>query len=248
MNAKFYQVLIGKFIIILRHKNIIFQYGCFSGYLDEEYLELLKDDYPEYYKYFKNQSLNVVMPLMKETLSEKIKYLKKENLLTENLIIKILYELLDGLNHLHKCKIVHRDLKEDNILFDYDDNLVIVDFGMSMFCNNRNTINIGFQQKWKYKVIISIINTRYMPPDIAKSKNDVNYEKSDIWSAGMIIYNIIEKFDDIDTRNFQLKKLKKLNNNFKDIEKLLSYMLDENPNNRKSTKELLNIIEENYLK
>jgi len=50
------------------------------------------------------------------------------------MIQKWMIQILLAVEHLHKHKIVHRDLKYDNILFISDDleNLVISDFGESL--------------------------------------------------------------------------------------------------------------------
>lgn len=43
-----------------------------------------------------------------------------------------MFDILRGVNYLHKQNIVHRDLKPENILFD-EGVLKIVDFGTSKF-------------------------------------------------------------------------------------------------------------------
>jgi serine/threonine protein kinase len=40
-------------------------------------------------------------------------------------------QLIEGLGYLHKKNIVHRDMKELNILLDKDANLKICDFGLA---------------------------------------------------------------------------------------------------------------------
>ena len=38
---------------------------------------------------------------------------------------------IDGIEYLSKVRVVHRDLKPENLLLDYDNNIKIVDFGLS---------------------------------------------------------------------------------------------------------------------
>jgi len=40
-------------------------------------------------------------------------------------------QMIEGLKHLHKHRIVHRDMKELNILIDGNTNVQICDFGLA---------------------------------------------------------------------------------------------------------------------
>lgn len=95
----------------------------------------------------------------------------------------IIYDIFKALNFLRsgRPKIIHGDLKPENILFKTKElfNIVICDFGLSELLD-RDYI--------EYK---SLIQTRfYRAPEIIY-KIPFN-EKIDIWSAGCIIYEIIE--------------------------------------------------------
>jgi hypothetical protein len=82
-----------------------------------------------------------------------------------------------------------------------------------------------------------------MPPEIANAKSSCNYEKSGIWAVGMIIYNSIVEFKNMDTRYFKkINFINKIDKEYDVLKDILNYMIDENPNNRKSTKELLDLI------
>ena len=56
--------------------------------------------------------------------------LDEEGMFSPIQALKLLEQLLDPLAHLHQNKIIHRDIKPDNIIISLDSNLpVIVDFG-----------------------------------------------------------------------------------------------------------------------
>ena len=69
-------------------------------------------------------------------------------------------------------KIMHRDLKLENILLNNNLDAKLSDFGVAKFMNNMENSCVG--------------TPLYMAPEV---KNDENYnEKCDIWSLGIIIY------------------------------------------------------------
>ena len=58
-------------------------------------------------------------------------YIVKNERIKEEESCKFLDQLLSGIEYLHRLGIVHRDLKPENLLLDNNNNLKIVDFGLS---------------------------------------------------------------------------------------------------------------------
>ena len=114
------------------------------------------------------------------------KYYEKNTL--ENIIYhsklspdKILYyfsQLLLAVNYLHQYNIIHRDIKTSNIFIDKDDHLVLGDFGISKILPQYKILT-GTQVGTPY----------YLSPELAKGVKYSN--SSDIWSLGVVLYEMI---------------------------------------------------------
>lgn len=54
-----------------------------------------------------------------------------EGIFPEFKAARIVYKIIEGLNHIHDANVVHRDIKPDNIIIDEYGNPKIIDFGLS---------------------------------------------------------------------------------------------------------------------
>ncbi len=105
---------------------------------------------------------------------------KEKEKLDMNLSINISLEIALAIKYLHCRNITHCDLKSKNVLLDQNYHIKITDFRFSKM------VNILFEKSNKLKG--KKINF-YMPPEIMKN---LKYEeKSDVFSYGMIVYEII---------------------------------------------------------
>ena len=155
--------------------------------------------------------------------------------------IEITEQLLSSLNYLHNTlKIIHRDLKPENILIklDKNNNIIckLIDFGMSTQIIEGKKLND----------FLGTLN--YCSPELILKKGYT--EKSDIWSLGIIIFNLLTgceafKYQNdeelIDNIKYEDIKFDNINNN--EMRYLLKQMLNKNDNERIDSKEALKNIQ-----
>ncbi|CAD8108920.1 unnamed protein product [Paramecium sonneborni] len=149
--------------------------------LQQEALILSQLKHPnivQYYKTFESKRrLYFILSFIDgKTLQE---YIDDFNIrFSENECIALIRQLVNVLSYLHSNRIIHRDIKPDNIIVDKNLNLTLIDFGLSYMTTQQITThqNCG-----------TLI---YMAPEILMKKE---YFKSvDIWSCGIIQYQLLK--------------------------------------------------------
>lgn len=105
--------------------------------------------------------------------------IKRKGKLPELQALDIFEGILNGYTSIKKAKILHRDLKSDNILLNQRGEPIIIDFG---YCEVEESPN-------KPKTEYNVGSPGYMPPE-AYNKNMYS-EKSDVWSLGVILHEMI---------------------------------------------------------
>ena len=105
----------------------------------------------------------------------------KRNELSETIMSYIAGGILEALNYIHKNKIMHMNIKPQNILIDEFLNIKLTDFSTSMDYKTLNCINLPI-----------IGTTYYMCPEVLNKRKIVASEASkiDIYSFGVLLYNL----------------------------------------------------------
>lgn len=119
----------------------------------------------------------IVMEYVKgETLK---KYINRKGRLSEQETIKISRQVAEALKHAHTNNIVHRDIKPHNILITEEGIAKVTDFGIARAATSstiNNTSNV-------------IGSVHYFSPE--QARGGYVDEKSDIYSLGIVMYEMI---------------------------------------------------------
>ena len=202
--------------------------GMILSYL--EHLNIIK-----YYDYIfeKNKEIIIMEYAEGGNLKEKI---EEKKAFEENKIIDWFIEICEGIQYIHNKKIIHRDLKLNNIFLTKDNHIKIGDFGMSNILYNESQSKTNKETSF------------YLIPEII---NGQSYDyKSDIWNLGIILYQLTQLkhpfIDDnisIEKRMNNIKKGKYsdfVNKNYSErLLNLIKNILKVNPNERLSIDEII---------
>lgn len=142
-------------------------------------------NHPNIIKYYTsfvaNENLYIVMELIEgQPLSDFITSVKeKGQRLVEGQIWRIFIEMCAGLRYLHLDKrVVHRDFTPANIMMTRDNHVKIADFGLAKQRGGNSSGNMN-----------AFVGTiQYSCPEIVRSQPYT--EKADIWSLGVILYEL----------------------------------------------------------
>ena len=144
-------------------------------YITENYphpyvLRLLNTWEDNYYYYLEFESQNVI---------DLFDCIDNRRFTTEAQVKKIFYRIVQGVQHLHHINIVHRDIKDENILIRTEDDTVeIIDFGSSAYVKEGKKFD-KFCGTGGYAAPEVLSGQKYDGPP------------QDIWSLGILLYTMI---------------------------------------------------------
>src|SRR5258706_7118558 len=101
-------------------------------------------------------------------------------------ILRLGFQLADGLASAHEHGVLHRDLKPANLCLTEDNRLKILDFGLAQFIRQESDLGITASSP---EARIGSGTLPYMSPE--QLREDLTDQRSDIWSAGAILYELV---------------------------------------------------------
>lgn len=97
-----------------------------------------------------------------------------------------LIDILKALHYCHKViKVIHRDIKPDNIMVNHNEEAVLIDFGISALVDQQDDDTLK-----------SVIGTQYyQAPEMFKSRDEkekpIRGELTDIWALGITLFELV---------------------------------------------------------
>ncbi|XP_071466634.1 serine/threonine-protein kinase Nek1 isoform X6 [Marmota flaviventris] len=159
---------------------------------------------------------------------------QKGILFQEDQILDWFVQICLALKHVHDRKILHRDIKSQNIFLTKDGTVQLGDFGIARVLNS--TVELART---------CIGTPYYLSPEICENKPYNN--KSDIWALGCVLYEMCTLKHAFEAGNMKNLVLKIISGSFPpvslhysyDLRSLLSQLFKRNPRDRPSVNSIL---------
>ncbi|KIP05675.1 hypothetical protein PHLGIDRAFT_73927 [Phlebiopsis gigantea 11061_1 CR5-6] len=125
-------------------------------------------------------SLNFYMVMQYAAGGDLLQRLRRQRRFKPSAVRQIFAELVLAVQELHKRRIMHRDIKLENILLDKDGHALLADFGLS----------IGFDAETR--VWNDMVGTMgYAAPELIDAKYTYHSYEVDIFSLGVCVYMLL---------------------------------------------------------
>ncbi|TKS76596.1 Serine/threonine-protein kinase PINK1, mitochondrial [Collichthys lucidus] len=235
------------------HPNVIRVYRAFTA--DVPLLPGAREEYPDVLParlnpagLGNNRTLFLVMKNYPCTLRQ---YLEESTPGRRQGALMVL-QLLEGVDHLCRQGVAHRDLKSDNVLLELDSDgcprLVITDFGCCL-AQSDSSLQLPFNSMWVNRGG----NASLMAPEVTTAVPGcgvvIDYGKADAWAVGAISYEIFGQDNPfyravgLESRSYQEKQLPPLPSGVPaDVQLVIRLLLRRNPSKRPSARVAANML------
>jgi 5'-AMP-activated protein kinase catalytic alpha subunit len=153
-------------------------------------------------------------------------YIVARSRLTEEQAGHFYSQILAGLEYLHKINVIHRDLKPENLLLDENNNIKIVDFGLSFLDNGNDLLKTACGSPC------------YAAPEMIAGKK-YKGKSVDVWSCGIILFAMICGYLPFEDPNTSVLYKKIMSGHYKcakwvsiEAQDLMKKILNISPENR----------------
>lgn len=139
--------------------------------------------------------LALVFELMDMNIYEMIK--GRRQYLADDKILHYMYQLMKGIDHMHRNGIFHRDIKPENVLV-LNDSLKLADFGSCRGIYSKQPFTEYISTRW------------YRAPECLLTDGYYNY-KMDVWGVGCVFFEVMSLYP-LFPGNNELDQIHKIHN------------------------------------
>eukprot|EP00516_Mucochytrium_quahogii_P003385 CAMPEP_0203755638 /NCGR_PEP_ID=MMETSP0098-20131031/9054_1 /ASSEMBLY_ACC=CAM_ASM_000208 /TAXON_ID=96639 /ORGANISM=" , Strain NY0313808BC1" /LENGTH=452 /DNA_ID=CAMNT_0050647187 /DNA_START=501 /DNA_END=1856 /DNA_ORIENTATION=+ len=208
--------------------------------VNEAQLMIQIEDHPNIVKhhvsFIESGHLHIVMEFCSGgDLSRRIKKSRETGeRFSEDFIWQVLIQVCSAIHHLHSHRILHRDVKPENVFLGGHDQAKLGDLGLGRL--------LGSQTKFAHSTVGTPL---YFSPELCEEA--LYDERSDVWALGCLVYQMATLRPPFLASN-QLALAKKIVNQpirplsdkySKDLHFLVHKMLEKNPQNRPDAGQIL---------
>uniref|UniRef100_A0A8C1M7R1 non-specific serine/threonine protein kinase n=1 Tax=Cyprinus carpio TaxID=7962 RepID=A0A8C1M7R1_CYPCA len=221
---------------VSRHIFIVIYTGVFKRLILFREVRIMKVlNHPNIVKLFEVIETEKTLYLIMEYASggEVFDYLVAHGRMKEKEARAKFRQIVSAVQYCHQKRIVHRDLKAENLLLDADMNIKIADFGFS------NEFIIGS------KLDTFCGSPPYAAPELFQGKK-YDGPEVDVWSLGVILYTLVSGSLPFDGQNLKELRERVLRGKYRipfymstDCENLLKKLLVLNPGKRGSLEQIM---------
>jgi serine/threonine protein kinase len=138
--------------------------------------------------YFEDNDYYYIVMSMYGSGLDLFDYIELKETMEEEEIRAIFKQVVVGVKHLHDNKIIHRDIKDENVVLDNFGGLRLIDFGSAAYLKHNR----------KYETFVGTLD--YAAPEILRG-HTYSGKPQDVWALGILLFTLIYRenpFYDID--------------------------------------------------
>lgn len=109
--------------------------------------------------------------------------LAREGAQTKDFVVSMLEAMLETIDRMWQCHIVHRDIKPDNIMVDEDNNFWLLDFGIA-----RDTEDVSLTLT---DAKMGPLSPGYAPPEQVMNYKRLIDDRTDLFALGVTAYELL---------------------------------------------------------
>lgn len=144
---------------------------------------------------------------------------------------RVIVELSDAMEHVHRAGIIHRDLKPENILLDRQNHAKVSDFGLCTLIKLDTDTTSRTQMSG---------TLQFMAPELLQGRTDYD-EKVDVYAFGVVVYFVVSggEYPLFNLADIVNGKQFPIPSTFRSVtQKILNKCFAPSPNDRPSFKKL----------